>query len=104
MAEHFGVDPAQLRRHAANLETVRQQFAAVKGASAAINQDHAAYGLLCGWISAILEGRHRDQDHLYSYVEENLSMAADSLAAVSAAYEDSDGNAADRISRAGGLG
>jgi hypothetical protein len=103
VGEHFGVDPAQLRRHAANLEAVREQFAAVKGASTAINQDHAAYGLLCGWIAGILEGRHRDQDDLYAYVEQNLTMAADSLAAVSAAYEDSDGNAADRISRASGL-
>jgi hypothetical protein len=104
VAEHFGVDAAQLRRHTGNLETVRAQFAAVKGASAAIAQDHAAYGVLCGWIAAILEGRHQDQNDLYDYVEENLALAADSLAAVSAAYDDVDSNAADRISQAGGLG
>jgi hypothetical protein len=103
MAEEFTVDPLQLRRHASNVEAVRQQFGAVKGASAAIAQDDAAYGLLCGWIAGILESRHVRQNELIAYVEENLSLAADALAAASRDYEGTDQAAADRIRLAGGL-
>jgi hypothetical protein len=101
MSAGFTVDPAQLRRHAANVEAVRAQFGAVKGASAAIAADGAAYGMLCGWIAAILEGRHVKQDELLRYVEENLSLAADALAAAGRDYEGADGAAADRVHRAG---
>jgi hypothetical protein len=103
MGDEFTVDPAQLRRHAANVDAVRARFDAVAGASAAIAADDAAYGLLCGWISAILEGRHVKQDELMAYVRENLSLAADSLAAAGRDYENVDGAAADRVSRAGRL-
>ncbi|GGQ72239.1 type VII secretion target [Couchioplanes azureus] len=103
MADEFTVDPQQLRRHAANVDAVRAQFAAVKGASAAIAQDDAAYGMLCGWIAGILEGRHAAQDELIAYVEENLSLAADSLAAASRDYEQVDEAAAEQIRQAGGI-
>jgi hypothetical protein len=90
MADGFQVDPAQIRRHTANLEAVRTRFGAIRSASAAIAQDNGAYGLLCSWLPPILEGRHQRQDSLMAYVEENLSLAADALAEVAAAYEDAD--------------
>jgi len=97
----LSVDPAQLRRHIAHLEAVRARFAAVRSASATITQDASAYGLLCGWLPPMLEGRHRRQDSLIAYVEENLSLAADALAEVAAAYEETDAGAADAVRRAG---
>ncbi|MEV6493956.1 type VII secretion target [Actinoplanes sp. NPDC051633] len=102
MSDGFIVDPAQLRSHAAAVEQVKGQFAAVKGASAHIAQDDAAYGLLCGWIAGILEGRHRRQDELIAYVEENLTLLSDALRATAAEYEQVDKAAADRIRRSGG--
>lgn len=105
VADEFLVDAAQIRRHAGNIEAVRARFAAIRAASAHIAQDHSAYGLLCSWLPAVLEGRHQRQDSLVAYVEENLSLAADELAAVADAYEEVDAGAADAIRRAGeGLG
>ena len=101
MADAFHVDPAQLRRHAAHVQAVRDQLGAIKDASAAISQNDAAYGLLCGWIAAILEARHRKQDELYAYVEENLALAAEALNATAADYEATDGDASEQIRRAG---
>ena len=106
MPDGFQVDPAQLFRHAATVRAVREQLTAVKGASSAISQDDSAYGLLCGWISAILERRHSGQDELYAYVEENLQLLADALDATGRDYDAVDGKAQSRIraAAAGGLG
>jgi len=100
MAEGFAVDAQQIRAHAANVDAVAAQFGAVKGASAAISQDDAAYGMLCGWISGILEGRHRKQDELIAYVEENLRLVSDALVSTGQDYDRIDELAAERIHQA----
>lgn len=104
MSVAFHVDSAQLHRHAANVRAVREQLAAIKGASSAIAQDDSAYGVLCGWISAILERRHSSQDELYTYVEQNLQLLADALDSTSRDYDAVDSNAQSTIRSAGGLG
>ncbi|BCJ48666.1 hypothetical protein Asp14428_01410 [Actinoplanes sp. NBRC 14428] len=105
MAEEFLVDAAQIRRHIGNLEAVRARFDAVRAASAHISGGDGAYGLLCSWLPAVLEGRHQRQDELVAYVAENLSIAADELASVADAYEETDAGAAQAVRRAGeGLG
>jgi hypothetical protein len=83
----YGTDTAQLRTHAAHIEALRARFAAVKGASAHIAQDDQAYGLLCGWISGLLEGKHARHDDALAYVEENLTLVADGLRKNAAGYE-----------------
>jgi hypothetical protein len=98
------VDTSQLFRHAANVRAVRDQLKVVKQASGAISQDDSAYGLLCGWISAVLERRHGGQDQLYTYVEENLQLLADALDSTGREYDAVDGSAQSRIRAAGGLG
>jgi Excreted virulence factor EspC, type VII ESX diderm len=104
MPDAFQADPSQLFRHAANVRAVRDQLAAVKGASGAIAQDVGAYGLLCGWISTILQRRHVEQDQLYAYVEENLHLLAEALDATGRDYDTVDGDAQRRIRAAGGRG
>lgn len=103
MSDAFQVDSSQLLRHAANVRAVCDQLAAIKGASSAISQDSSAYGLLCGWISAILERRHAGQDQLYTYVEENLTLLADALESTGREYDAVDGNARSAILAAGGM-
>jgi hypothetical protein len=98
----FQVDSSQLFRHAANVRAVRDQLTAIKAASSAISQDDSAYGLLCGWISGILERRHEGQDQLYAYVEENLQLLADALDATGRDYDEADSTARDAIRAAGG--
>lgn len=104
MPDAFQVDPTQLHRHAANVRAVRGQLAAVRNASSAISQDDSAYGLLCGWISAVLERRHAGQDQLYAYAEENLQLLAEALDATGRDYDAADTEARSRIRAAGGLG
>ncbi|TDV57219.1 type VII secretion target [Actinophytocola oryzae] len=99
MADSYTVDPQQLRTHADNLETLKQRFAAVKAASAHIAQDDQAYGLLCGWISGVLEGRHSRQDELVAYVEENLGMVAQNLRDSADEYNATDTTAADTMTQ-----
>ena len=102
MSDAFQVDSSQLFRHAATVRAVRDQLSAIKGASGAISQDDSAYGVLCGWISAILERRHGSQDQLYTYVEENLQLLAEALDATGRDYDAVDGNARRMIRSAGG--
>lgn len=102
MTDGFAADAAQIRAHAAKLAAIQDRFGAIKGASSAINADTAAYGMLCGWISAILEQRHQRQDALFTYVEENLGLASAALIATGDDYDRTDNAAADRVRQAGG--
>jgi hypothetical protein len=101
MADGLSVDIDEIRAHARNIEKLRARFAAVKAASAHIAQDDQAYGLLCGWIAAILESRHTRQDELIAYVEENLSLVGDGLRKTIEAYETVEGDTAGLISKVG---
>ncbi len=101
MADGLSVDLDELRAHARNIEQLRGRFAAVKAASAHIAQDDQAYGLLCGWIAAILESRHTRQDELIAYVEENLSLVGDGLRKTIEGYEAVEGDTAGLISKVG---
>ncbi|HEU5128590.1 MAG TPA: type VII secretion target [Glycomyces sp.] len=89
----YVVDPEQLRAHAGNLEAFQSRFEAIQSASSHIAQDDEAYGLLCGWISGLLEERHQRQDGLVAYVQENIGLAAESIRAAADAYEESDNDA-----------
>lgn len=102
MPDGFSVDVQQIRAHAARIEAVQQRFGAVRAASAAIAQDDAAYGMLCGWMAGILERRHVRQDNLIAYVAENLRLASDALIRTGQDYDEVDDAAAKRLRRAGG--
>lgn len=104
MADSYIVDIDQIRAHARTVEAIRARFEAVKTASAHIAQDDQAYGLLCGWISAVLEGRHTRQDELFAGVEENLALVAEELNLTADEYGDVDESNARSITAAGGPG
>jgi hypothetical protein len=97
----FRVEIEQLRVHAQNVQAVRDRFSAVQAASGNITQNDQAYGLLCGWISAVLEGRHQKQDELIAYVAENLDIAARELELSADAYDTVDNGEADRLNQIG---
>jgi len=99
MDDKYTVDPAELRKHAGDIDSLKERFAAVKAASAHIAQDDQAYGMLCGWISGILEGRHTKQDELVAYVEENLDIVARELRETADDYEARDANTADVMNK-----
>lgn len=99
MGEGFEVQTEQIRAHARNVEALFDRFGAVKAASGHIAQNDEAYGLLCGWIAGVLEGRHVRQDELIAYVAENLSLAADSLRRAADDYDAGDQSAADGLKK-----
>lgn len=101
--EFFHVDSAQLHKHATNVQAVRDQLGAIKGASSAIAADHSAYGLLCGWISGILEARHQAAEQLFTHVDENLRLASEAITATGNDYDRTDTAIHGRIRKAGGL-
>jgi len=100
----FQVDVEQLRAHAANVAEIQARFAAVKAASAHITQDGQAYGVLCEWISGVLEGRHTEQDELITYQEETLDIVVKTLLVSSDDYETVDADNASLVRAAGGGG
>ncbi|MEU7527022.1 hypothetical protein AB0A74_14920 [Saccharothrix sp. NPDC042600] len=102
MGDGYIVDVEQIRAHARNVEAIRARFDAVKTASAHIAQDDQAYGLLCGWISAVMEGRHTRQDELIAQVEENLALVVEELGAGADEYTDVEESNARSITAAGG--
>ncbi|MET0132487.1 MAG: type VII secretion target [Kibdelosporangium sp.] len=91
MPDGFTVDTDQIRTHAVNVEAVLARFDAVRAASSHIAQDDQAYGLLCGWISGALEGKHTRQDELIAKVAENLRLVAAGLRASAEMYDTTDG-------------
>ncbi|MCP2163571.1 type VII secretion target [Goodfellowiella coeruleoviolacea] len=97
----FNVDIPQLRTHAQNVQAVRQRFAAVQSASAQIARNDQAYGLLCGWIAGVLEGRHQKQDELLAYVAENLDLVTEELELTADAYDTVDNDGSDRLNQIG---
>jgi hypothetical protein len=97
----YDVDTDQLRTHAGNVEAVMARFEAVKAASAHIAQDDQAYGLLCGWIAGILEGRHTTQDELIAFAERNLGDVARELRESADDYDGMDNDNARRLNEAG---
>ncbi|MEU8662429.1 hypothetical protein [Actinoplanes philippinensis] len=103
MADGFSADVDQIHEHAAKIAAVRDRFAAITAASAAITRNDAAYGLLCGWMSGILQERQEAQKTIYSYVEENLRLAQEALIRTGHDYTAADTAAADRIRRSGSL-
>jgi hypothetical protein len=101
MADGYTVKPEELRRHATNLDSLKARFEAVKSASTHITQDDQAYGLLCGWISGILEGRHQEQDSLLDFAASNLDLAAQELRDSATDYEEMDTVASDKMKTIG---
>jgi Excreted virulence factor EspC, type VII ESX diderm len=97
MSESFEVETEQIRTHARDLDALWERFGAVKAASGHISRNDEAYGLLCGWISRVLEGRHIRQDELIAYVAENLTIAAEALRKAADEYDTVDTDASDRL-------
>ncbi|MDX8029314.1 type VII secretion target [Lentzea sp. BCCO 10_0856] len=98
----FNVEAEQLRAHAGSIDAIKQRFAKVKSASSHITADSQAYGVLCGWISGVLEGRHTDIDAVIATVESNLELVAKELRASADSYAAADQDNAAKLRAAGG--
>jgi hypothetical protein len=90
MGEGYQVDPEQLRNLASRLSAFSEEFDALITASQAISQDDEAYGLLCSWMPAILEGRHQEFDEWVNFGQENMELLSQALAGTADDYEAAD--------------
>lgn len=97
MADSFEVDLDELRSHASNLRTIHLRFAAIREASSHISQDDEAYGQLCQFFPAILEGRHVEQDEAVDVLAENLELLAEAVGESADLYEEADLLASDDL-------
>ncbi|MFC5289386.1 type VII secretion target [Actinokineospora guangxiensis] len=102
MGDGFTVNAEQIRAHAGNVAAVQERFSAVKSASSHIQGDGQAYGVLCGWIAAILEDKHTRQDELIAGAERNLRVVEAELRSSAEEYEVSDQTNAEAITTSGG--
>ncbi|SDD85546.1 type VII secretion target [Glycomyces harbinensis] len=94
MAGSIEVITDDLRAHAANIESVRERFAAVLSAIDSVSQDNEAYGIICQFLPPILAGRQEDQKELTTMAQENLELLAQALRATADDYESADETAA----------
>jgi hypothetical protein len=97
MAEGYEVDPDQLGQLASRFAAFAGEFDALVTASQAISQDDEAYGILCSWIPAILEGRHEEFDELIAYGQENMTLLAEAIGETADDYEATDEDAANEL-------
>jgi hypothetical protein len=90
MAEHFDVVTDDLRAHAANIDAVRERFAAVLSAIESVSQDDEAYGIICQFLPPVLADRQAEQKELTSMAQENLEMLAEAVRGTADDYEAAD--------------
>jgi hypothetical protein len=102
VSQAFHVTPEELRKHASNVEAVKNRFTAVKAASAHIQRNDQAYGLMCAWMTFTLDDRHTTTNDLIAFAEENLDIAARELRSSADHYEGVDSEQAVCIDRSGG--
>jgi hypothetical protein len=100
VGEGFEVDTDQLAQLASRFNGFSSEFDAILTASQAISQDDDAYGLLCSWIPAILEGRHEAFDELMRYGQENMMLLAEAVGTTADDYSGADHAAASDLERA----
>jgi hypothetical protein len=98
MSDDIGVDTETLRGHASNLMQIHGRFDAIREASGHISQADDAYGQLCQFFPAILEGRHQEQDAAVAVLAENIQALSEAVNDCAEAYDEADSVTADDFS------
>lgn len=92
----FQVDSAALMSHAGEVDAIGEGLASAAQAGQAVRTDVGAYGRLCQFVPALLNGLQQMVDGMKSAAA-SAHDTADALRSVAASYDATDGNAADRI-------
>jgi hypothetical protein len=93
----FQVSTSDLVSHAAEVDRIGDGLDIAKQAGATVHIDSIAYGQLCQFVPALLNGL---QTQLIDGMGSAVTAAhdtADALRSTAAGYDTSDGNAADRL-------
>jgi len=93
----FQVDSASLATHAGEVDQIGDGLTTAAQAGQAVQTDTGAYGQLCQLVPALLNGLQQAMVDGMTTAAASAHDTADSLRSVAAAYDNADGNAADRI-------
>ena len=93
----FQVSSAALVSHAGGVDAIGDGLTSAAQAGQAVQTDAGAYGRLCQFVPALLNGLQQDLVDGLNTAAGSVHDTADRLRAVAASYDAADGNAADRI-------
>jgi hypothetical protein len=93
----FQVDSASLILHAGTVDRVGDGLTTAADAGRAVHTDAGAYGQLCQFVPALLNGLQQATVEGMTTAADSVHETADALRSVAAAYDGADTAAADRI-------
>jgi Excreted virulence factor EspC, type VII ESX diderm len=96
-ASEFQVDPASLAAHAATVDRVGDGLTAAADAGRTVQTDTGAYGQLCQFVPALLNGLQRAMVDGMATAAGSVHDTAESVRSVAADYGNADAAAADRL-------
>jgi hypothetical protein len=93
----FQVDAASLVSHAGEVDTIGDGLTAAAQAGLSVQTDTGAYGQLCQFVPALLNGLQQSMVDGMNTAAGSAHDTADALRSVAASYDTADSNAADRL-------
>ena len=96
----FQVHSASLVSHAGEVDGIGDGLASAAQAAHAVQTDSGAYGQLCQFVPALLNGLQQAMVDGIGTAARSAHDTADALRSVAASYDSTDGTAADRIRNA----
>jgi hypothetical protein len=93
----FQVNSASLVSHAGEVDTIGDGLTSAAQAGRSIQTDTGAYGRLCQFVPALLNGLQESMVDAMNTAAGSAHDTADALRSVAASYDSTDGSAADRI-------
>lgn len=93
----FQVDPAALTAHAGEIDGIGDGLTAAAQAGQTVQTDTGAYGELCQFVPALLNGLQQSMVDGMNSAAGSAHDTAAALRSVATAYDSTDGAAADRI-------
>jgi hypothetical protein len=93
----FQVNSVSLVSHAGEVDAIGDGITSAAQAGQSIQTDVGAYGRLCQFVPALLNGLQQSMVDGMNTAAGSAHDTADALRSVAAAYDTADGSAADRI-------
>jgi hypothetical protein len=100
MSREFQVNSAALTAHAGEVDAIGDELTQAAQAAQTVQTDTAAYGLLCQFVPALLNGLQQAMADGMNTAADSAHDTADALRGAAADYAASDSGASDRIRNA----
>jgi hypothetical protein len=97
VSDSFQVDSASLVAHAGEVDGIGDGLTTTAQAGRTVQTDTGAYGQLCSFVPALLNGLQQAMVDGMTTAAESVHDTAGSLRSVAVAYDAADSNSADRL-------